>query len=52
MKETKNGTTEEREDPPDFFPKGSIAFFIILILFFIAVWFAFFALTISRSSYG
>lgn len=36
------------EQDPNFFPKGSIAFFIIMILFFMAVWFAFFALTISR----
>ena len=49
MEETKNVTSQEREDPPDFFPKGSIAFFIVLILFFVAVYFAFFALAIYRS---
>jgi hypothetical protein len=49
MYETNNVTTDEREDRPDFFPKGSIAFFIILILFFVAVYFAFFALAIYRS---
>lgn len=39
---------QQEADKP-FFPKGSIAFFILMILFFIAVWFAFFALTVSRS---
>jgi hypothetical protein len=49
MEETNKVTSEGRKDPPAFFPKGSIAFFIILILFFVAVYFAFFALAIYRS---
>lgn len=49
MDEEKNSLNKAGSDEADnFFPKGSIAFFIIMILFFMAVWFAFFALTVSR----
>lgn len=48
-----NGTNEfqenkENQEDEAFFPKGSIAFFILMIIFFLLVWFAFYALTIAR----
>ncbi len=46
-----NLTKEENQghqSEDSFFPKGSIAFFLIMTVFFIAVWFAFYALTMVR----
>lgn len=39
---------ERREDEQEFFPRGAIAFFAAMLVFFSAVWLFFYVLMIRR----
>jgi hypothetical protein len=42
------GNNESNEETEEFFPKGAIAFFILLMVLFLAIWFAMYFELLSR----
>lgn len=48
MEDNTEQNKQNSQEEEAFFPRGSIAFFIVMIVFFLAVWFGFYALTIAR----
>ena len=40
---------EENESRPKFFPRGAICFFVLLLIFYSALWFVLYGLMIARS---
>ncbi len=42
------GNKDTHEETEEFFPKGAIAFFILLMIFFMIIWFAMYFELLSR----
>lgn len=42
-------TSKEPENAKNFFPSGAIFFFVLLLLFYAAIWFLIYWIMISRS---
>lgn len=42
------GIKDTQEESEEFFPKGAIAFFILLMAFFMIIWFAMYFELLSR----
>ncbi len=38
---------EDQREEEKFIPKGSIVFFILMIVFFLLIWFAFYAIMVT-----